>query len=132
MYCPAKFNTSSIRTNKTGEFFHFVFRGHHHEREEHKTGVGILTRISLNLLSKVIYNKKNLLVRPKTGQHGILSLLSTPIKSRRTILFNCRSTFKYIICVRTNNPSETWNARWNVQLNNHRNGVWRLITELKR
>jgi hypothetical protein len=33
---------------------------------------------------------------------------------------------------RTNNPSETWNSKWNVALNNHKHGVWRIICELKR
>jgi hypothetical protein len=33
---------------------------------------------------------------------------------------------------RTNNPCETWNARWNKKLNNHRIGIWRVIAELKR
>ncbi len=33
---------------------------------------------------------------------------------------------------RTNNASETWNSRWNKQMNDHRQGLWRLITELRR
>jgi hypothetical protein len=33
---------------------------------------------------------------------------------------------------RTNNPSETWNSRWNKKLHNHRHSFWRVNAELKR
>jgi hypothetical protein len=33
---------------------------------------------------------------------------------------------------RTNNACETWNSRFNKQLNEHKQGFWRLVTELRR